>query len=134
MKESMDDKDIITKKILLVEDSEPDAVYVSRKIADTLPNAEVTVVTSLGEAYEAYKTDFFHLILLDLNLPDGFGAATVQEMRRFNKTVPIVALTGHVNEKLTQATLQNGADHVLNKSVLGTEDFAEAIEKILPER
>ena len=131
--ENMGDNKTVTRKILLVEDSEPDAVYVSREIAESLPNAELTIVSTLGDAYEAYKTDFFHVVLLDLHLPDGYGAATVQEMRRFNKTVPIVALTGHVNERVVQATLQNGANYVLNKSSLGSEEFVQTIEKILPE-
>ena len=45
------------------------------------------------QAYEEYKRHNFNLVLLDLNLPDGFGPASVAEVRRFNKSVPMTCPT-----------------------------------------
>lgn len=113
------------RKILLVEDSEPDAVYAKRNLEKAFDNVEVTIARSLGEAFHLYKIDFFHLVLLDLNLPDAFGAQTVTEMRRFNKSVPIVVMTGMDPEYIKKPVLQNGANRLIEKSHLH-EDFLKS--------
>lgn len=118
-------------KILLVEDSKPDAAYINRVLNDDLPGCDVTIVSSLGEAHQAYKEDFFHVVLLDLNLPDGFGAATVREMRHFNKSTPIIALTGMAADYAVDPALQNGAARVVLKSHLRKALLKETLEEFL---
>ena len=119
------------RKVLLVEDSEPDAVYVKRNLEQAFGHVEVTVACSLGEAFEAYKNDFFHLVLLDLNLPDAYGPSTVAEMRRFNKTIPIVAMMGMDAEMIKRPVLQNGANRLILKEKLRDKDLKSALQSLL---
>lgn len=117
------------KTILLVEDDAPDVVLAKKSIQNLWPDATVIPVQSLGEAYEEYKQNNFDLVLLDLNLPDAYGANTVQEMRRFNKTVPIVVVTGLANDGVVNGALKLGANHVMLKSQIMTDDFVDILKQ-----
>ena len=115
--------------ILLVEDQEPDAILGKARILEVLPNSKITITGSVGEAYEANKNNNFDLVILDLNLPDAYGAATVREMRNFYKNVPIVVLTGMGTNITVNQAIKNGANEVVLKTkILGTE-FEDALKK-----
>lgn len=118
-----------SKTILLVEDDAPDVVLTKKSIQNLWPDATIIPVQSLGEAYEEYKQNNFDLVLLDLNLPDAYGANTVQEMRRFNKTVPIVVVTGLASDEIVNGAIKLGANHVILKSQVMTEDFVDVLEQ-----
>lgn len=117
------------KKILLVEDSQQDTILIQKTVKEVFPDAVLVPVKSLGEAYKEYKNHNFNLVLLDLNLPDGFGSATVTEVRRFNKSVPIVVLTGLGSNMTLYEALKNGANHFALKSQLLDDDFKNILEQ-----
>lgn len=118
-----------SKTILLVEDDAPDLMLAKKSIENLWPDATIVPVQSLGEAYEEYKKNNFDLVLLDLNLPDAYGANTVQEMRRFNKTVPIVVITGLTNDDVVNGAIKLGANHVMLKSQVMTQEFVNVLEQ-----
>lgn len=119
--------------ILLVEDDAPDIALTKNRVLDVWPNAVIIPVQSLGEAYKTYAQHDFNLVLLDLNLPDAYGAATVTEMRNFNKKVPIVVLTGMGNDLTVNNALKLGANHVALKSEMLGEDFKNILEQHVQE-
>jgi len=109
-------------RILLVEDDMADIVLGKNRILDIWPNAIIMPVRSLSEAYETYAKHNFDLVLLDLNLPDGYGPATVKEMRSFNKKVPIVVLTSMGTDIAVSQAIKLGANHVALKSEILNDD------------
>lgn len=119
--------------ILLVEDDAPDAVLTKNSVWDVWPDATIIPVTSINEAYKTYKQHDFNLVLLDLNLPDGYGPATVKEMRAFNKKVPIVVLTGMGTDTTVNEALRLGANHVALKSQLMDDDFKNILQQHVKE-
>ena len=127
------DPNINEYTILLVEDDAPDLILTKNRVKNIWPNAKIIPVRSVGEAYETYAQHEFDLVLLDLNLPDAHGAATVREMRSFTKKVPIVVLTGSGTDMTVSEALKLGANHVALKSQMLDDDFRNILEQHVQE-
>ncbi len=115
------------KNILVVEDDNKDTLLIVRQVKSVFPDATIIPTKSLSEAYTVYRQKSFNLVLLDLNLPDGYGPATVKEMRKFNKRTPIIVLTSLGNDLTLQEAMKNGANHFALKSAILTEAFQEML-------
>jgi len=116
-------------KILLVEDNRSDMLLSQAVVMDVFPHCQTFPVTSVQEAYDLLQEVNFNLVVLDLNLPDGHGPQTVQQVRSFNRNVPIVVLTGSEREITVNQALKLGADHVCLKSQLLNGDFRNILEE-----
>ena len=118
-----------SQNILIVEDDAPDMAFVRKKITDLWPNCKITSVESVRDAYDACNNKKFDMILLDLNLPDGFGPRTVEDIRRIEKTIPIIVITGIITPQTIDEALKLGATEVISKASIGNSDFIEILEK-----
>lgn len=117
-------------QILLIEDSEPDKVLTLALFEKHIPTAVMSEATSLQEAHQLLTKQAFDLIILDLNLPDGYGAANVKTLQTFSQETPIVALTA-VQDKVTlDQCLKYGAVSVMPKAQMLNDDFSQ-IAKLL---
>lgn len=113
--------------VLIIEDSEIDAKIIKEKIKTRFPQSNLLTAASLYEGYKVCKKNNIDLILLDLNLPDGYGAQTVQEIRRFCKSEPIIVLSDM--DAYTQAdyTKQLGAIDFISKQAINDSHLFNAI-------
>ncbi len=116
-------------KILVVEDDGDDVLALRRQISKSWPNIQIVHVDSLSDAYSQYMKGDFDLVFLDLNLPDGYGALTVSEMRKFNRATPIIAMTGHLNNQVFDEAVKGGAVHVISKSQINSDDFLDILRE-----
>ena len=74
----------------------------------------VASVPALHEAISLLRTeDPFDVVLLDLNLPDAAGLATVDELQAAGDGVPIVVLTGLEDHEIGLAAIHRGAQDYL---------------------
>lgn len=120
-----------SKKLLLVEDSPGDTALAKRKIKESFPAVLIFSAASIKEAYDLSKQHSFDVILLDLNLPDGFGPNSVSEIRRFHKGARIMVLTGFANEITKSEATKLGASDVLMKKDLMRDTFVKTLQKYL---
>lgn len=103
-------------KILLVEDSDTDAVLLQENISSSgVKDISISVVQSLREAKEHLKNNHPDAILLDLTLPDSSGLDTVREARRISPDLPIVVLTGVDDENMGVEAMRTGVQDYLVK-------------------
>ncbi|MFO8155331.1 MAG: diguanylate cyclase [Pseudomonadota bacterium] len=115
-------------RVLLVEDEPGDAELVQYGLRmATRPAFEVDWVQSLTAIAELPVGDGFDVVLLDLSLPDSTGLATVEAARRRLGGVPIIVLTGHVDDELALAALEAGAQDYLIKGEIDTRALIRAI-------
>ncbi len=121
--------DTTSKNILIVEDDNKDTLLVVKQVKENIPGCTIFPTKSLSEAYTVYRQQNFNLVLLDLNLPDGYGPATVAEMRRFNKNTPIIVLTTLGNDLTVSEAMKNGANQFVLKCNILTEDFRDMLQK-----
>jgi DNA-binding response OmpR family regulator len=74
-------------------------------------------VDNCAEALALLREDNFSLLLLDNQLPDGAGIDLCKEIRRFDKRLPIVFLSGATHFNAQEVALKAGANAFLSKPV-----------------
>lgn len=116
------------QRILIVEDDEDSAVLLTSMLARVDGGAfTAKSVSTLAAALENAKGGDIDAIVLDLNLPDSQGTATVAAVRRENRHVPIVVVSGHGDDPGVFDALRNGAQDYLVKDGLQPDVLAGAI-------
>jgi two-component system cell cycle response regulator DivK len=103
--------------ILYVEDNPENRILILRIL-----NAEghqVTFAENATEALTAVEEQDFHLILMDINLPDIDGYTLTAKLREkpAMKHVPIVALTANVMKGDREKSLEAGCDGYIQKPI-----------------
>lgn len=103
-------------KILLVEDNPVDVLRVQDALrSEKNGSFSISSVESLAEAKEILEKEEFHLILLDLGLPDSQGLDTFCGMRDVAPDVPIVVLSGLDDEGIAVEAMSQGGQDYLSK-------------------
>ena len=100
-------------KILLVED---DPVLGEGLVLSlTLEGYEVTWAKNFKDGLENFSVKSFHLVVLDIGLPDGLGTNLCREIRSQNREVPIIFLTAKSDEETVVHGLELGANDFVKK-------------------
>ena len=116
-------------RVLLVEDNPGDAELMEEMLPrDGTTLFEVECVARLSEALECSGADRFDIIILDLNLPDSDGLATLRTMRQQAFRMPIVVLTGNSDEQMALAAIQQGAQDYLVKGQIEKNMLVRSIK------
>lgn len=102
----------MNEKILIIDDDKDLAAIT----ADLLGNYGygTAIVGSCGEAYARLAKEQFHLLILDINLPDGTGFEVCEELRQVSK-VPILFASARTGEDDKVNGLEMGGDDYLAK-------------------
>jgi diguanylate cyclase (GGDEF)-like protein/PAS domain S-box-containing protein len=112
--------------ILHVEDNAGDAILLSAELSDTVPNdfrghegetplLEITRVKNCAEAKAKLTQGKFHVVILDLGLPDGSGLEALREIASAAPDLPIIVLSGRTEPKTAFELIQGGAQDYLVK-------------------
>ena len=67
------------------------------------------------EAIEKLEKGKFDLILMDVNMPGMDGMEATREIRKFNKDIPIIALTAVEIEEMREEILKSGMNDIIVK-------------------
>ena len=107
-------------KILVAEDN-PITLKVMGKLLEKQGH-EVIGAVSGREVLEHFERDRFDLILMDVQMPEGNGYETTEQLRKLEaesdkKPTPIIALTARATEQDREAALASGMDDYLSKPV-----------------
>ena len=86
----------------------------------------VTTIANAGIFLKQQKTD---LVIIDNQLPDGFGMDYIKNIKADHPTVKIIMITGNTNNTDKENALQNGADFFLAKPFT-KEQIQAAIENV----
>jgi len=102
--------------VLVIEDEPGDAQLIRRQLLERGAAFSVHLAGSLAAARTLIEQQGLRpdVVLLDLNLPDSSGTATVEHCRALTEA-PIVVLTGLDDVLATQAAIQSGAEDYLTK-------------------
>ena len=100
--------------LVLVEDDAGDALIVTEMLLDVAPDVQVTHFTTLQAALDAWPRDAV-CVLLDLGLPDAVGLSALERLRTQLPELPVVVLTGRVDDASGRAALAAGAQDFLVK-------------------
>jgi diguanylate cyclase (GGDEF)-like protein/PAS domain S-box-containing protein len=102
--------------VLVIEDEPGDAHLIRKQLLARGDVFAVHLANSLAAARALIVDQGLHpdVVLLDLNLPDSAGVATVERCRELIEA-PIVVLTGLDDVQATEAAIQSGAEDYLTK-------------------
>ncbi|HWW73300.1 MAG TPA: ATP-binding protein, partial [Duganella sp.] len=115
--------------VLVVEDNPGDAMLIEETLtADPADRIRLLYATSLGQALSQLDELPPDVVLLDLGLPDGNGVGCVERLRRGNRHLPIVVLTGLNDEQMAMECLAAGAQDYLCKDSVLSHNVRRAID------
>src|SRR3546814_12206377 len=119
-----------TTRILLVEDDDP----TRRRLHDALaadPDFEVDSVGNLADARAAIAKQPPHVLLTDLELPDGHGTSLTAEVHAAHPSVEILVISVLCDEPNVVAAISAGASGYIVQDAL-TEDIGTTVRTVLP--
>lgn len=104
-------------KILLVEDCKSDVFLLERLLENVSVSCfyEIVDVPRLVDAFSKLDQESFDLVMLDLNLLDIDGVASVSALRAEAPDLPIVVYSGVDDSKTKEKAIMCGATHYLVK-------------------
>jgi diguanylate cyclase (GGDEF)-like protein len=106
-------------KILYVEDNLGDARLLQEVLLELAPlRFDVTHVTSVAAALDAFRTTRFDVGFLDLGLPDAQGLEVVRRIHPATPETPLIVLTGLKDDQVAIQSLHEGAQDYLVKTEL----------------
>ena len=115
-------------KILFIEDNRSDFRLIEEMIRQLRDNKlKVIHAETLREVIDIYREKKYHLILLDLSLPDTFGLKTVSTLLKEIPDIPIIVLSGTDNHLLAIEAVKLGAQDYLIKSKIDGEILQKSI-------
>ena len=111
--------DIRGTKILLAEDNKINQMVASELLK--MLEVELTIANNGIEAVEAVKKEDFHLILMDIQMPEMDGLTATQAIRNLDKPgidkMPILAMTANAMDTDYQRSLEVGMNDHLTKPI-----------------
>ncbi len=114
-------------RILLVEDDPNDAELVHACLAEAVRGgAAVVHVASLAQGLEVLESQTVHITVLDLDLPDSAGFATLEKAGAAARG-PVIVVTGNPHPALVPEALKRGAYEVMRKSELDAASLTRLV-------
>jgi DNA-binding response OmpR family regulator len=110
--------------IVIVEDEAELAALIAQHLERG--GMHTQVCNRVQHALKFLKKNFANLILLDINLPDQSGFTLVEELKAADIAVPIIFLTGNVEETSKVRGLDMGGDDYITKPF----SYAELVARI----
>lgn len=117
-----------TLSVLLVEDNPGDIELIHSHLDPvSQPKYVLHSVRTLGEAMVRLDSEKVDLVLLDLSLPDATGLDSLISICSAAFDVPVIVLTGLVDESIAVEALQHGAQDFLLKDTIDADRLLRAM-------
>ena len=110
--------------IVIVEDEAELATLIANHLEKA--GMHTQICTRASHAMKFLEKNFANLILMDINLPDQSGFALAEELKAEEINVPIIFLTGNVEENSKVHGLDMGGDDYITKPF----SYAEVVARI----
>jgi CheY-like chemotaxis protein len=116
------------KRILVVDDNRINQV-VTKKILEQ-QQFVVELCDNGIDAIELVKNQEFEMVLMDVNMPGISGLEATQRIRKFNKEIPVIALTAMEIDEIREEIFEAGLNDIIVKPY-DTARFYQVIFKNL---
>lgn len=99
-------------KVLIVDDEEETLCILKKYLEQEAYDVETTI--SAISAYEKVKSSKYHIVLLDIGMPEKNGIELLKEMKKYDALTQIIMMTGHSTIDKILSSLEYGAnDYIL---------------------
>lgn len=118
-------KSVLTppRKILLLEDSDPDAA----RVEELLEGLDIERAGTLHQALSLASEQAFDLALLDLHVPDARGHQALLAFKNYHPAIPVVVMSGTADVETAVRAVEHGAQDYLVKGRLDRELIRRSI-------
>ncbi len=122
-----------TGKVLVAEDNKTNQMLIKILLEDY--GVEYTITDDGLQAFKAFKTSKYDMVLMDENMPNMTGIQTLEKILKYEeenqlKHTPVIALTANVMQEYKQRFAAAGMDDFLAKPINYTE-LERVLERFL---
>ncbi len=107
--------------ILLIEDFEDIRRWLADLLREAFGDVDIREAATVAQAYASLDSQFFDLIVVDLNLPDGTGVDILRRIKTQGLTAYCVVATVYDDDAHLLPALNAGADGYLLKDQTGEQ-------------
>ena len=118
---------------VLIVDDEP-IVRATLKLASKKRQWQVVAVESAEDALESIRQGTFDVALIDKNLPEMSGVDLIREIRKTDKKMGIIMITGFASVDSAMETLHLGIDSYFEKPFDDIYAVVRRVEKVAADR
>ncbi|TDO77546.1 phospho-acceptor domain-containing protein [Flavobacterium chryseum] len=115
------DKQLKHKSILLIEDNKINQMITRKMLENKAISCEI--IDNGEDAVEVLKVKKFDMILMDVHLPGINGTTATKQIREFDKSTPIIALTAISLDENRDMLLAFGMNDVITKPFVPDEFY-----------
>lgn len=101
---------------VLIIDDEPAVCYSFRRVIEK-PGVEVEAANTVAQGIDRFDAFLPHVVVLDLNLPDGSGMEAFRHIRSADPKCPVLFITAHGTTETALEAMKEGAFDYLVKPV-----------------
>ena len=101
------------RNILIIDDEENLTYFIKEGLQSG--GYQVHIAKSISEGKKKLKNLFPDLLVLDLNLPDGYGLDLYRELKKNGENIPTIIITAHSSIQSVVDAMKLGADDYIAK-------------------
>lgn len=117
--------------ILIVDDDMDICEYMELLLQQS--GYEVTTLQDPTRATDVLKKDDYHVVVLDIMMPDLNGMELLEEIRKFDNDIVVIIFTGNPTvDTAVQSMKYNVADYI--KKPFDIDEFSRTLDKALREK
>ena len=120
-----------TIRILIIDDDTDICEYMQLLL--TQSGYDVTAKTDPRHGLEALREDEYHVVILDIMMPELNGMEVLEEIRGFDSDIAIIIFTGYPSVDTAVTSMKYDVSDYIKKP-FDVDEFNQTLEKILREK
>lgn len=120
-----------TIRILIIDDDTDICEYMQLLL--TQSGYDVTAKTNPREGLETLREEEFHVVILDIMMPELNGMEVLEEIRSFDSDIAIIIFTGYPSVDTAVTSMKYDVSDYIKKP-FDVDEFNQTLEKILREK
>ncbi len=117
-------------KILIADDHALIRRGLRQIVDEEFPNGVTGEAQDCREVLEMVRTDEWDIVVLDLNMPGGYGLEVLKQIKVIRPKLPVLVLSMYTEDQFGALVLREGAAGYLNKKT-APEELVKAIRKVV---
>ncbi|MEO5970254.1 MAG: response regulator, partial [Bdellovibrionia bacterium] len=105
-------------KILFINNNEAMATVLSKTLTFEGKYPNVSSVCNSEALKKALQTEMWDIVLINFQMPEFSSVEALKIIRKDNVNIPIILISGQINERGTLDIIKVGANDFINKSTL----------------
>lgn len=120
-----------TVNILIIDDDREICEYMELLLENN--GYSVRTETEARRGIERLRDEQFHVVVLDIMMPDLDGMEALEEIRSFDSDIAIIIFTGYPSIETARKSMQHDVSDYIKKP-FDVDEFTDSLERVLREK